>query len=67
VTQIEDYAIELVHEGAAHCAQDDLDESGTFDNKQDWRDACKLAAEMAQVIARNPEAFLRWYLNEATL
>jgi hypothetical protein len=67
MNKIEAYAVNLVHEGAAHTAQEDLDENGQFDNEQDWRAACKLASEMAQVIERNPEAFLRWYLNEATL
>jgi len=61
MTEIEKYAVGLVHEGAAHCAQDDLDEEGTFDSEADWRAACDLGRDMAQAIRVRQESFLAWY------
>lgn len=47
--------MELVYLGAAHCAQDDLNEGdGPLDDDA-WCSACAL------VIEANPESFLAWY------
>jgi len=67
MTQIETYAVNLVITGARSHAEDDIDEDREFENRADWVTARDLALEMAQVIERDPETFLRWYMNEATL
>lgn len=63
MNEIEKYAVELVHEGAAHCAQDDLNEGDEPLDENDWRIACDLGREMARAIKDNPESFLGWYLS----
>jgi hypothetical protein len=62
---IETYAVGLVEAGAAYFSQDDMDESGEFDDEQEWRKACDLGKNMAGAIKRNPESFLRWYRETA--
>lgn len=63
MTEIEKYAIKLLHEGGESTAEDDLDEGETFaiDQEQDWRNACDLSIQMAHAVRDNPEAFLAWY------
>jgi hypothetical protein len=61
VTQIEQYAVNLVGTGAESVAEDDLDEDGEFANEDDWRTASSLGVKMARAIKDNPEAFLAWY------
>ncbi len=61
MTQIESYAVELVHEGAGHIAQEDSDEEGVFESEGDWQSARKLGLDMASTIEANPESFLAWY------
>lgn len=65
MTAVERYAVELVHEGAAHCAQEDLNEDDAFENWEDWRAACDLGRDMARVIRERQESFLAWYRGEA--
>jgi hypothetical protein len=67
LTQIEKYAIELLHQGGEHMAEDDLDEGEVFaiEQEQDWRSACDLSIEMAHAVRDHPEEFLAWF-REAT-
>lgn len=61
MTEIEQYAVSLVHEGAAHCAQDDMGEDADNLTGQQWREACDLGRKMAQAIDDNPGYFLSWF------
>lgn len=54
---IEEYAIDLVCEGAEHCGTDDLNEEGEI-AEEDHRAACDLAVEIAQAIRANPAVVL---------
>lgn len=62
---IETYAVDLVHIGAADCAQEDMDEDGCFADEADWRKARKLGADMAFAIRTKPASFLAWFRAEA--
>lgn len=57
---IEEYAIELVVEGARHVAEDDLNESADI-AQDDHQPACDLALDMARAINANPAAFVQWF------
>jgi hypothetical protein len=59
VKSVEEYAIELVVEGAQHVAEDDTNESGEIGDG-DHEDACDLALDMAKAIRDNPRAFAEW-------
>lgn len=58
----EEYAVELVAEGAQSYAEADIDEDcelgGDTDN---LRKAIRLACDMARTVGVNPEAFRAWY------
>lgn len=56
---VEEYAIDLVVEGADHVATDDTNESGEIGGK-DHQAACDLALDMAKAIKDNPQAFAEW-------
>lgn len=63
MTEIEKYAIELLHQGGESMAEDDLDEGEVFaiDQEQDWRNACDLSIAMAHAVRDHAEEFLAWY------
>lgn len=61
---IEEYAIELVVEGARSVAEDDLNEDEAI-AEEDHQPACKLALNMARAIEDNPDAFAQWYRAQA--
>jgi hypothetical protein len=54
---IEEYAIELVADGAESCAEDDLNESGDVTD-EDHGAAMDLAIKIARAIKANPDAVL---------
>lgn len=54
---IEEYAIELVVQGAQHVAEDDLNEDEDI-AQEDHEAACKLALDIARAIKANPAAAL---------
>lgn len=54
---IEEYAIELVADGAESCAEDDLNEEGDIADA-DHDAAMDLALEMARAIRAHPEVLL---------
>lgn len=56
---VEEYAIELVVEGAQHVAEDDTNESEEIADA-DHQAACDLALDMAKAIRENPRAFTEW-------
>jgi hypothetical protein len=60
MTDIEKYAIEMLHEGGEHVAEDDLNEAGGLDDDS-HQEACALSVAMAHAIRDNAEAFLAWY------
>ena len=57
VKTIEEYAVELVVEGARNLAEDDLNEDGDIAD-DDHQPACKLALDIARAIDANPAAVL---------
>ncbi len=54
---IEQYAIDLIIEGARSCAEDDLNESEEIADA-DHQAACDLALRLARAIESNPGAVL---------
>lgn len=54
---VNEYAVELVVEGAEHVAEDDLNENGDIDDAS-HKEACDLAIEIAHAIRGNPQAVL---------
>lgn len=65
MNDIEQYAVNLVGEGAASYAEDDIDEGGAFADRDDWKLARALGLRMGTTIKNNPEAFLAWYVSIA--
>jgi hypothetical protein len=59
VKTVEEYAIDLVVEGAQHVAEDDTNESGEIAD-EDHQAACDLALDMAKAIRDNPRSFAEW-------
>jgi hypothetical protein len=57
VKTVEEYAIELVCEGAESCAEDDLNEDGDI-AEEDHDAAMDLALEIARAVRANPQAVL---------
>lgn len=55
---VEEYAIDLVVEGAESYAEDDMDENGELDNTDDLRAAITLAIDIAHAIRANPHTVL---------
>jgi hypothetical protein len=60
MTEIEKYAIEMLHEGGEGIAEDDLNEAGGIDDDS-HQEACALSVAMAHAIRDNAEAFLAWH------
>jgi hypothetical protein len=62
--KIQQYAIQMLHQGGESHAEDDLDEGEVFteDEEVEWRGSCDLSIDMAHTIRDNPESFLRWYM-----
>jgi hypothetical protein len=60
MTEIEKYAIELLHEGGEGIAEDDLNEAGGLDDDS-HQEACALSIAMAHAIRDNDEGFLAWF------
>jgi hypothetical protein len=60
-SEVEDYAIELLHEGGRSTAEDDTDEGERFERPNDHLAACNLSINMATAIQDHPVEFLRWY------
>ena len=56
---VEEYAIDLVVDGAEHSAQFDMNESGDIGDG-DWEDAVRFALDMAKAIRENPRSFTDW-------
>lgn len=54
---VEEYAIDLVADGAESHAEDDLNEDGEIADDQ-HQDACDLAFRIAQAIRANPDVVL---------
>jgi hypothetical protein len=54
---IEEYAVDLVVDGATSFAEDDMNEDGEIAD-ENHRAACDLAEEMARAIRDNPQAVL---------
>lgn len=65
MTEIEKYAVDLVHIGAADCAQDDMNENGDI-SEEDWPEVRELGQEMATAIRNNQDSFLAWYRSLTT-
>jgi hypothetical protein len=61
MTEIEQYAVTLVADGAESLAEDDIDEDGDFADRRDWVEAAELGVSMARAIKDNPDEFLDWY------
>lgn len=61
--KIQQYAIQMLHQGGESTAEDDLDEGEFFaeDEEVEWRGACDLSIDMAHTIRDNAESFLAWY------
>lgn len=59
VKTVEEYAIELVVEGAQHVAEDDTNENGDIADGAHSA-ACDLALDMAKAIKDNPRSFAEW-------
>jgi hypothetical protein len=60
VKTIDEYAIELVTDGAESVAEDDLNEDEDI-AEDEHEEACVLAIEMAHAIENNQAAFLAWF------
>lgn len=54
---VEEYAVDLVADGAEHVAEDDLNEDGDI-AEEDHQEACDLALEIAAAIRKRPEVVL---------
>jgi hypothetical protein len=54
---IEEYAVDLVVDGATSFAEDDMNEDGEVAD-ENHQDACDLALEIAKAIRDNPQAVL---------
>lgn len=54
---VEEYAIDLVVEGADHVATDDTNEAGKIEDDK-HQEACNLALEIARAIKDNPQVVL---------
>lgn len=61
MTEIEKYAITLLHTGGESTAEDDTDESGRFDSEDDFAEACAMSVAMAHAVRDHAEEFLAWY------
>lgn len=63
MTEIEKYAIDMLHEGGESVAEDDLNEDEAISD-EDHPAACTLSIAMARAIRNNPEGFLAWFRSE---
>ncbi len=57
------YAVNLVADGAAEVAEEDMDEDGELDGggEHDLDDAITLACDMAHAIKDHHQSFMAWY------
>ncbi len=64
MNDIEEYAINMVAQGAESCAEDDLDEDDVFGEARhaDHVTSMNLGARMARAIEQNKESFLVWFM-----
>lgn len=58
--EIEEYALNLVHAGAADYAHEDMNEDDEL-NETDWREARQLGKDMARAIREHQGEFLAWF------
>ncbi len=60
MTEIEKYAVKMLHEGGEGIAEDDLNEDDELSNR-DHRKACDLSIDMAHAVRDNADSFLGWF------
>jgi hypothetical protein len=56
-TSVEDYAIELLADGAESTIEDDLNEDGNL-SEEEHDEACHLAMAIVQAIRANPQVII---------
>lgn len=55
---IEEYAFDLVVDGATSYIEDDIDEDDELPTREDWLEARRLAFALVEAMRDNPEYFL---------
>lgn len=64
MTEIEKYAMSMLHQGGEGIAEDDLNEDGEISD-DDHQEACALSIYMAHAIRDNQSSFLAWFRSVA--